>query len=159
MDSLCHNLQLCLFQIQKKPDDQGACGMELQDILSEARNHKASKSYTYGSSNRGSSPSRASAAHMSPCCQSPCMHPHPKSTPSTPCPVPSPAATVPCSPAISPAPSQLPNISEAQDKRAKGQPPQDYPQSMEPGKTFIILIQIYSLKLLHLTTKVNKIWL
>ncbi|XP_046722582.1 BAH and coiled-coil domain-containing protein 1 isoform X2 [Silurus meridionalis] len=119
-------------QMQKKPEDHGACGMELQDILSESRNHKATKSYTYGSTNRASSPPRASAAHMSPCCQSPCMHPHPKSTPSTPCPVPSPAATVPCSPAISPAPSQLPNITENQDKRTKGQPPQDFPQSMEP---------------------------
>ncbi|KAM9457155.1 BAH and coiled-coil domain-containing protein 1 isoform 3-T3 [Clarias gariepinus] len=117
---------------QKKPEDHGACGMELQDILSEPRNPKTTKSYAYGSSNRASSPPRASTAHMSPCCQSPCMHPHPKSTPSTPCPVPSPAATVPCSPAISPAPSQLPNITEPQDNRAKGQPPQDYPQSMEP---------------------------
>ncbi|KAK3553299.1 hypothetical protein QTP86_032746 [Hemibagrus guttatus] len=124
-----HHLDTCM---QKKPEDHGACGVDLQDILSEPRNSKATKSYTFGSSNRASSPPRASAAHMSPCCQSPCMHPHPKSTPSTPCPVPSPAATVPCSPAISPAPSQLPNITETQDKRAKGQPPQDYPQSMEP---------------------------
>lgn len=121
--------------MQKKPEDHGACGMELQDILSEPRNPKATKAYTYGSTNRALSPPRASAAHMSPCCQSPCMHPHPKSTPSTPCPVPSPAATVPCSPAISPAPSQLPSITETQDKRAKGQPLQDYPQTMEPGKT------------------------
>ncbi|KAK2829276.1 hypothetical protein Q7C36_017266 [Tachysurus vachellii] len=119
-------------QMQKKPEDHGACTVDLQDILSEPRNPKATKSYTFGSSNRATSPPRASAAHMSPCCQSPCMHPHPKSTPSTPCPVPSPAATVPCSPAISPAPSQLPNITETQDKRAKGQPPQDYPQTMEP---------------------------
>lgn len=160
MDSLCLNLQLYLFQMQKKPEDHGACGMELQDILSEPRNPKATKSYTYGSSNRASSPPRASAAHMSPCCQSPCMHPHPKSTPSTPCPVPSPAATVPCSPAISPAPSQLPNITETQDKRAKGQPPQDYPQSMEPGKIrFMLLIWIYSLKLLYFTSAVDRIWL
>ncbi|TSK87567.1 BAH and coiled-coil domain-containing protein 1 [Bagarius yarrelli] len=118
--------------MQKKPEDHGACGMDLQNILSEPRNTKTTKSYTYSSSNRASSPPRTSAANMSPCCQSPCMHPHTKSTPSTPCPVPSPATTVPCSPAISPAPSQLPNITETQDKRAKGQTPQDYPHSMEP---------------------------
>uniref|UniRef100_A0A3B1IT41 BAH domain and coiled-coil containing 1 n=1 Tax=Astyanax mexicanus TaxID=7994 RepID=A0A3B1IT41_ASTMX len=82
---------------------------------------------------RGASPPpRASTLHLSPCCQSPCMHPHPKSTASTPCPAASPAATAARSPAISPAPPQLPKAAESQDKRAEGQPPQDYPQTMEP---------------------------
>ncbi|XP_017569542.1 BAH and coiled-coil domain-containing protein 1 isoform X2 [Pygocentrus nattereri] len=114
-------------QMQKKPEEQS---MELEDILSEPRTPKPAKSYGYGASNQTSSPPRASAVHLSPCCQSPCMHP--KSTASTPCPAASPAAAAPQSPAISPAPSQLPKAPEPQDKRAEGQPPQDYPQSMEP---------------------------
>lgn len=108
--------------------------MELEDILSDPRTPKPAKCYAYGPSNRASSPPRGSTAHLSPCCQSPCMRPHPKSTPSTPCPAPSPVAATPRSPAISPSPSQLPKAVESQEKRVEGQPPQDYPQSMEPGK-------------------------
>ncbi|XP_062874521.1 BAH and coiled-coil domain-containing protein 1 isoform X2 [Trichomycterus rosablanca] len=124
-------------QMQKKPEEHS---VELEDILSESKTQKPTKSYSYSSSNRTSSPARASAAHVSPCCQSPCMHSHPKSTPSTPCPVQSPAPTVACSPAMSPAPSQLPSVTESQDKRAEVQPPQDYPQSLEldhpPGYSY-----------------------
>uniref|UniRef100_A0A673KAG9 BAH domain and coiled-coil containing 1a n=1 Tax=Sinocyclocheilus rhinocerous TaxID=307959 RepID=A0A673KAG9_9TELE len=105
-----------------------------KDILSDPRTPKPTKCYVYGPSNRASSPTRGSTAHLSPCCQSPCMRPHPKSTPSTPCPAPSPVAATHCSPAISPSPSQLPKTVESQEKRVEGQPPQDYPQSMEPGK-------------------------
>uniref|UniRef100_A0A4W4HIA2 BAH domain-containing protein n=1 Tax=Electrophorus electricus TaxID=8005 RepID=A0A4W4HIA2_ELEEL len=116
-------------QMQKKPEEQN---MELEDILSEPRTPKPAKSYAYGQSAQASSPPRASTAHLSPCCQSPCMRPHARSTPSTPCPAQSPAATAPRSPAISPAPSLLPKAMESQDKRTEGQPPQNYPQSMEP---------------------------
>ncbi|XP_059405370.1 BAH and coiled-coil domain-containing protein 1 isoform X3 [Carassius carassius] len=116
-------------QVQKKPEEES---MELEDILSDPRTTKPDKCYAYGPSNRGSSPSRRSAAHLSPCCQSPCMRPHPKSTPSTPCPAQSPVAVTPRSPAISPSPSQMPKTVESQEKRVEGQPPQDYPQSMEP---------------------------
>ncbi|XP_016355368.1 BAH and coiled-coil domain-containing protein 1-like isoform X2 [Sinocyclocheilus anshuiensis] len=116
-------------QVQKKPEEQS---MELEDILSEPRTPKPAKCYAYGPSNQASSPPRGSTAHLSPCCQSPCMRPHPKSTPSTPCPAPSPVAATPLSPAISPSPSQMPKTVESQEKRVEGQPPQDYPQSMEP---------------------------
>ncbi|XP_042587152.1 BAH and coiled-coil domain-containing protein 1-like isoform X3 [Cyprinus carpio] len=116
-------------QMQKKPEEQS---MELEDILSDPRTLKPAKCYVYGPSNRASSPTRGSTAHLSPCCQSPCMRPHPKSTPSTPCPAPSPVAATPRSPAISPSPSKLPKTVESQEKRVEGQPPQDYPQSMEP---------------------------
>uniref|UniRef100_A0A8C1K6T2 BAH domain and coiled-coil containing 1a n=1 Tax=Cyprinus carpio TaxID=7962 RepID=A0A8C1K6T2_CYPCA len=116
-------------QVQKKPEEQS---MELEDILSDPRTPKPAKCYAYGPSNRASSPSRGSTAHLSPCCQSPCMRPHPKSTPSTPCPAPSPVVVTPRSPAISPSPSQMPKTVESQEKRVEGQPPQDYPQSMEP---------------------------
>ncbi|XP_077086774.1 BAH and coiled-coil domain-containing protein 1 isoform X3 [Siphateles boraxobius] len=116
-------------QVQKKPEEQS---MDLEDILSDPRTPKPAKCYSYGPSNRASSPPRGSTAHLSPCCRSPCMRPHPKSTPSTPCPAPSPVAVTPRSPAISPSPSQLPKAVESQEKRVEGQPPQDYPQSMEP---------------------------
>ncbi|XP_049324070.1 BAH and coiled-coil domain-containing protein 1 isoform X2 [Astyanax mexicanus] len=116
-------------QMQKKSEEQS---MELEDILSEPRTPKPAKSYAYGPAPQASPPPRASALHLSPCCQSPCIHPHPKSTASTPCPAASPAATAARSPAISPAPPQLPKAAESQDKRAEGQPPQDYPQTMEP---------------------------
>ncbi|XP_016310428.1 BAH and coiled-coil domain-containing protein 1-like [Sinocyclocheilus anshuiensis] len=116
-------------QVQKKPEEQS---MELEDILSDPRTPKPTKCYVYGPSNRASSPTRGSTAHLSPCCQSPCMRPHPKSTPSTPCPAPSPVAATHRSPAISPSPSQLSKTVESQEKRVEGQPPQDYPQSMEP---------------------------
>lgn len=116
-------------QVQKKPEEHS---MELEDILSDPRTPKPARCYGYGSSNRASSPHRGSTAHLSPCCQSPCIRPHPKSTPSTPCPAPSPIAATPRSPAISPSPSQLPTAAESQDKRVEGQPPQEYPQSMEP---------------------------
>lgn len=114
--------------------------MELEDILSDPRTPKPAKCYAYGPSNRASSPPRGSTAHLSPCCQSPCMRPHPKSTPSTPCPAPSPVAATPRSPAISPSPSQLPKAVESQEKMVEGQPPQDYPQSMEPGKELFFAV-------------------
>ncbi|KAI7802964.1 putative BAH and coiled-coil domain-containing protein 1-like [Triplophysa rosa] len=116
-------------QVQKKPEEHS---MELEDILSDPRTPKPARCYGYGSSNRASSPPRGSTAHLSPCCQSPCIRPHPKSTPSTPCSAPSPVAATPRSPVISPSPSLLPTVTESQDKRIKGQSPQDYPQSMEP---------------------------
>nr|XP_009298101.1 BAH and coiled-coil domain-containing protein 1-like isoform X1 [Danio rerio] len=118
-----------IFKVQKKSEEQS---MELEDILSDPRTPKPPKCYGYGPSSRVSSPARGSTAHLSPCCQSPCMRPHPKSTPSTPCPAPSPVAVTPCSPAISPSPSQRLKSVESQEKRVEGQPPQDYPQSMEP---------------------------
>ncbi|XP_052396071.1 BAH and coiled-coil domain-containing protein 1 isoform X1 [Carassius gibelio] len=116
-------------QVQKKPEEQS---MELEDILSDPRTLKPAQCYVYAPSNRASTPTRGSTAHLSPCCQSPCMRAHPKSTPSTPCPAPSPVAATPHSPAISPSPSQLPKTVESQEKRVEGQPPQDYPRSMEP---------------------------
>ncbi|XP_056609920.1 BAH and coiled-coil domain-containing protein 1 isoform X2 [Triplophysa dalaica] len=116
-------------QVQKKPEEHS---MELEDILSDPRTPKSARCYGYSSSNRSSSPPRGSTAHLSPCCQSPCIRPYPKSTPSTPCSAPSPVAATPRSPAISPSPSLLPTVTESQGKRIEGQPPQDYPQSMEP---------------------------
>uniref|UniRef100_A0A674DYN6 BAH domain and coiled-coil containing 1a n=1 Tax=Salmo trutta TaxID=8032 RepID=A0A674DYN6_SALTR len=121
-------------QVQKRPEEPS---VELEELLSEPAGSKPSKpysSYHNRSSNRNNPTPGACTAHLSPCCQSqsPSLHPHPKSTPSTPCSAPSPAAAAPRSPAISPAPPQLPKGAESQDKRGEGQPPQDYPQSLEP---------------------------
>lgn len=117
--------------MQKRPDEPS---VELEELISEPRTSKPAKPYSYNPPQRNTSPPGACAAHLSPCCQSPSLRPHPKSTPSTPCPAPSPAAAAPHSPAISPAPPQMPKVAESQDKRGEGQPPQDYPESLEPGK-------------------------
>lgn len=68
--------------------------------------------------------------------QSPCYHsPSLRSQPPNPLtPTPSPAAAAPRSPALSPAPSHLSKGLERAGDRAEGQPPQDYPQSLEPGE-------------------------
>ncbi|KAK5884946.1 hypothetical protein CesoFtcFv8_018709 [Champsocephalus esox] len=116
-------------QMQKGPDEPS---VELQELISEPRTSKPAKSYTYNAPRRNTPPPGACATHLSPCCQSPALRPHPRSTPSTPCPAPSPAAAAPHSPAISPAPHQIPKGAESQDKRGEGQPPQDYPQCLEP---------------------------
>lgn len=105
--------------------------MELEELISEPRSSKSTKDYSYNPPQRNASPPGACTAHLSPCCQSPSLRQHPKSTPSTPCPAPSPVAAAPHSPAISPAPPQMLKGAESQDKR-EGQPPQDYPQSLEP---------------------------
>ena len=117
--------------MQKRPDE---ASVELEELISEPRTSKPAKPYSYNPTQRNTSPPGACTAHLSPCCQSPSLRPHPKSTPSTPCPAPSPAVTAPHSPAISPAPPQMPKGAESLDKRGEGQPPQDYPESLEPGK-------------------------
>lgn len=52
-------------------------------------------------------------------------------------PTPSPAAAAPRSPALSPAPSHLSKGLERSSDRGEGQPPQDFPQSLEPGERSI----------------------
>ncbi|KAL2101948.1 hypothetical protein ACEWY4_003709 [Coilia grayii] len=93
-------------QVQRKPEE-GA--VELQDILSEPRSPTGAPHFYNQSGSAGPT------THLSPCCQSPCLRPHPQSAPSTPC------------SAISPSPSLPPKSTEPQ-----GQPPHDYPQSLEP---------------------------
>lgn len=117
--------------MQKRADEST---VDLEELIPKPRTSKPSKPYSYNPAQRNTSPPGACTAHLSPCCQSPSMRPHPKSTPSTPCPVPSPAVTTPQSPTISPAASQMPKGADPQDKRGEGQPLQDYPESLEPGK-------------------------
>ncbi|XP_028989169.1 BAH and coiled-coil domain-containing protein 1 isoform X2 [Betta splendens] len=74
-------------------------------------------------------PTPSSGLCQSPCYHSPSRRPHP---PNPLTPAPSPAAAAPRSPAISPAPSHLSKGLERCSDRGEGQPPQDYPQSLEP---------------------------
>uniref|UniRef100_A0A3Q2Y5Q0 BAH domain and coiled-coil containing 1a n=1 Tax=Hippocampus comes TaxID=109280 RepID=A0A3Q2Y5Q0_HIPCM len=115
--------------MQKRADEST---VDLEELIPKPRTSKPSKPYSYNPAQRNTSPPGACTAHLSPCCQSPSMRPHPKSTPSTPCPVPSPAVTTPQSPTISTATSQMPKGADPQDKRGEGQPLQDYPESLEP---------------------------
>ncbi|XP_028285985.1 BAH and coiled-coil domain-containing protein 1 isoform X2 [Parambassis ranga] len=75
------------------------------------------------------SPGMCPSSRQSPCYHSPSTRPHP---PNPLTPAPSPAAAAPRSPALSPAPSHLSKGLERGSDRGEGQPPQDYPQSLEP---------------------------
>ncbi|KAG7506255.1 BAH and coiled-coil domain-containing 1 [Solea senegalensis] len=75
------------------------------------------------------SPGMCPASRQSPCYHSPSRRSRPQN-PLTP--APSPAAAAPRSPALSPAPSHLSKGLERSSDRGEGQPPQDYPQSLEP---------------------------
>ncbi|KAM7371018.1 hypothetical protein PAMP_010520 [Pampus punctatissimus] len=75
------------------------------------------------------SPGLCPSSRQSPCYHSPSRRPHP---PNPLTPAPSPAAAAPRSPALSPAPSHLSKGLERGSDRGEGQPPQDYPQSLEP---------------------------
>ncbi|XP_056890510.1 BAH and coiled-coil domain-containing protein 1 isoform X2 [Takifugu flavidus] len=75
------------------------------------------------------SPGMCPSSRQSPCYHSPSMRPHP---PNPLTPTPSPAAAAPRSPALSPAPSHLSKGLERSSDRGEGQPPQDFPQSLEP---------------------------
>nr|XP_046234179.1 BAH and coiled-coil domain-containing protein 1 isoform X2 [Scatophagus argus] len=75
------------------------------------------------------SPGMCPSSRQSPCYHSPSRRPHP---PNPLTPAPSPAAAAPRSPALSPAPSHLSKGLERGGDRGEGQPPQDYPQSLEP---------------------------
>uniref|UniRef100_UPI0037E799F9 BAH and coiled-coil domain-containing protein 1 n=1 Tax=Semicossyphus pulcher TaxID=241346 RepID=UPI0037E799F9 len=75
------------------------------------------------------SPGMCPSSRQSPCYHSPSRRSHP---PNPLTPAPSPAAAAPRSPALSPAPSHLSKGLERGGERGEGQPPQDYPQSLEP---------------------------
>ncbi|KAM3592528.1 uncharacterized protein V6R79_020793 [Siganus canaliculatus] len=75
------------------------------------------------------SPGVCPSSRQSPCYHSPSRRTHP---PNPLTPAPSPAAAAPRSPALSPAPSHLSKGLERGSDRGEGQPPQDYPQSLEP---------------------------
>lgn len=124
----------CPSHPQRKPEDPP---IDLDESPPEPRTLKPAKPFSYPSSSKSRSASSPGgcASRLSPCCHSPAPRPHPKSTPCTPCPEPSPAVAAPRSPALSPhATPHLSKEAESQDKRGEGQPPQDYPHSLEPGE-------------------------
>lgn len=84
------------------------------------------------------SPGMCPSSRQSPCYHSPSMRPHP---PNPLTPTPSPAAAAPRSPALSPAPSHLSKGLERSSDRGEGQPPQDFPQSLEPGEWSINVVK------------------
>ncbi|KAF7659589.1 hypothetical protein LDENG_00296500 [Lucifuga dentata] len=75
------------------------------------------------------SPGVYPSSRQSPCYHSPSRRQHP---PNPLTPAPSPAAAAPRSPALSPAPTHLSKGLDRGSDRGEGQPPQDYPQSLEP---------------------------
>ncbi|NXN96429.1 BAHC1 protein, partial [Rhinopomastus cyanomelas] len=122
---------------QRKPDEQS---LELEDgggpekplkpsHKAVALNHPPAK---------GLSPAAPGPPKLSPCCHSPSLRPPakcPVALPTAPCTLPvCPAASpaiAPRSPTDSPLPVQSKG-SDGDDKRGEGQPPRDYPKSLEP---------------------------
>ncbi|XP_057213780.1 BAH and coiled-coil domain-containing protein 1 isoform X2 [Triplophysa rosa] len=114
---------------QRKPEDPP---IDLVEGSSELRTSKPTKPVCPSTKPPPSSSSPGGCtSRLSPCCRSPAPRSHLKSTP---CPEPNPAVAAPRSPALSPhaITHHLPKPAESQDKRGEGQPPQDYPQSLEP---------------------------
>ncbi|XP_061561827.1 BAH and coiled-coil domain-containing protein 1 isoform X3 [Phycodurus eques] len=124
---------------QRKHDEQVAT---FEDAPSASRTPTSSSSSTTSShmakpfshtpppqKTSAPSPGLCPSSRQSPCYHSPSRRTHP---PNPLTPAPSPAAAAPRSPALSPAPSLLPKGLERTSDRGEGQPPQDYPQSLEP---------------------------
>ncbi|XP_075702268.1 BAH and coiled-coil domain-containing protein 1 isoform X2 [Rhinoderma darwinii] len=106
-------------------------------------------------------PSAPAQPKLSPCSHSPALRPPSK------CPTPRPlaqctlpacpdgsSALVPSSPAVSPVPVQSSKGKEGEDRRGEGQPPRDYPKSLEPdlppGYTYPEVVQSYTSPSPHL---------
>ena len=135
---------------QRKPEEHA---ITIEDSLASRTPSSYSSSSTSSSSSRmakhfshtpppplppppkASTPSQGvcPSSRQSPCYHSPSRRPHPLNPLN---PAPSPAATAPRSPALSPAPSHHGKGVERGSERGEGQPPQDYPQSLEPGGCF-----------------------
>ncbi|KAM5135113.1 BAH and coiled-coil domain-containing protein 1 [Mantella aurantiaca] len=100
-------------------------------------------------------PSAPAPPKLSPCSHSPSLRPPskcPTPRPLAPCTLPAcpdgSSALVPSSPAVSPVPVQSSKGKEGEDRRGEGQPPRDYPKSLEPdlppGYTFPDVVQSYT---------------
>ncbi|XP_070975756.1 BAH and coiled-coil domain-containing protein 1-like isoform X1 [Oncorhynchus clarkii lewisi] len=95
-----------------------------------SRTSRAAKPFSHTPPSKTAPPSQGvcPSSRQAPCCSSPSRRTHPQNRLN---PAPSPAAAAPRSPALSPAPSHLLKGAE-RGERGEGQPPQDYPQSLEP---------------------------
>ncbi|XP_043941003.1 BAH and coiled-coil domain-containing protein 1 [Protopterus annectens] len=127
-------------QLQRKSEEHQA---EFEEPTSDRTVKLSNKAVAFNSSK--SLPSTAvlspsaCIAKLSPCYHSPAVRQSSKCStpqPATPCTLPicpsaSPVVT-PKSPALSPVPSHSSKRKESEEKRVEGQPPQDFPKSLEP---------------------------
>ncbi|XP_029455082.1 BAH and coiled-coil domain-containing protein 1 [Rhinatrema bivittatum] len=127
-------------QLQRKPEDLHG---DQEDSIPDKPLKSSHKALALNSTKSLSSPTLLPPAScptkLSPCCHSPTLrNPSkcPMLCPTAPCTLPicpaTNSAVVPRSPAASPVPTQNSKGKEAEEKRVEGQPPQDYPKSLEP---------------------------
>ncbi|NXD62040.1 BAHC1 protein, partial [Eolophus roseicapillus] len=123
---------------QRKPEEQP---LELEDGGPEKPLKPSHKAVALNPPAKGLSSAAPGPPKLSPCCHSPALrHPAkcPVTLPTAPCTLPvcpaASSAVAPRSPANSPLPVQSKG-SDGEDKRGEGQPPRDYPKSLEPGRT------------------------
>ena len=121
---------------QRKPEEQP---LELEDGGPEKPLKPSHKAVALNPPAKGLSSAAPGPPKLSPCCHSPALrHPAkcPVALPAAPCTLPvcpaASSAVAPRSPADSPLPVQSKG-SDGEDKRGEGQPPRDYPKSLEPG--------------------------
>ncbi|XP_010904383.2 BAH and coiled-coil domain-containing protein 1 isoform X2 [Esox lucius] len=114
---------------QRKADDT-TITIDDPPLHETSRTSRAAKPFSHTPPSKNTPPLQGvcPSSRQSPCCHSPSRRPHPQQPLN---PAPSPAAAAPRSPALSPAPSHLSKGAE-RGERGEGQPPQDYPQSLEP---------------------------
>ncbi|XP_072207722.1 BAH and coiled-coil domain-containing protein 1 isoform X4 [Excalfactoria chinensis] len=121
--------------VQRKPEEQP---LELEDMGPEKPLKPSHKAVALNPPAKGMSSAAPVPPKLSPCCHSPALrHPAkcPVALPTAPCTLPvcptASSAVAPRSPADSPVPVQSKG-SDGEDKRGEGQPPRDYPKSLEP---------------------------
>ncbi|KAM8797054.1 LOW QUALITY PROTEIN: BAH and coiled-coil domain-containing protein 1 [Eudromia elegans] len=120
---------------QRKPEEPP---LELEEAGAEKPLKPPHKAVALNPPGKGLASAAPAPPKLSPCCHSPALrHPAkcPVTLPAAPCTLPAcPAAgpaVAPRSPAASPVPAQSKG-GDAEDKRGEGQPPRDYPKSLEP---------------------------
>ncbi|NXX99063.1 BAHC1 protein, partial [Centropus bengalensis] len=121
--------------VQRKPEEQP---LELEEGAPEKPLKPSHKAVALNPPVKGLSSAAPGPPKLSPCCHSPALrHPAkcPVALPTAPCTLPvcpaASSAVAPRSPADSPLPIQSKG-SDGEDKRGEGQPPRDYPKSLEP---------------------------
>ncbi|XP_015735518.1 BAH and coiled-coil domain-containing protein 1 isoform X3 [Coturnix japonica] len=121
--------------VQRKPEEQP---LELEDVGPEKPLKPSHKAVALNPPAKAMSSAAPGPPKLSPCCHSPALrHPAkcPVALPTAPCTLPvcptASSAVAPRSPADSPVPVQSKG-SDGEDKRGEGQPPRDYPKSLEP---------------------------
>ncbi|XP_075436174.1 BAH and coiled-coil domain-containing protein 1 isoform X2 [Ascaphus truei] len=128
--------------LQRKPEDHQ---IESEDLQDKALKHPSKADALNASKGHNPSslllrpPSAPAQPRLSPCCHSPALRPPskcPTPRPLAPCTLPAcPDASsvrLPCSPAVSPVPVQSSKGKDGEERRGEGQPPRDYPKSLEP---------------------------